>query len=139
MILLFVLLGIILLIIFMKKFNCDFKGIELIIFWTIFTIVTYVDFGYDGLLFIPLIFFGLYYLIRLIKTQKYIKWYLFIIQIILSIISLLCFIKYENSVCEGWCTGSLLLYIIYIIVFIYMLTINLVVLIINKLKKDYNI
>lgn len=137
---LFVLLGLIVFSVCLKKSNFDFKGIELIVFWLLFTIFTYFDFGYDGLLpqmlDIPLLFLGFYYLIRLFKTKKYIKWYLFIIQLILSVISLICFIQYENAISEGWSSGSLILYIIFIGLFIYMIIINLITLIINKLRRS---
>lgn len=137
---LFVVLGLIVFWVCLKKFNFDFKGIELIVFWVLFTIFTYFNFGYDGLLpqmlDIPLIFLALYYLIRLFKTQKYIKWYLLIMQLIISVISLICFTQYENAVSEGWSMGSLILYIIFIGIFIYMIIINLITLIINKVKRS---
>ncbi len=115
----------------LKKFNFDFKGIELVVFWIPFTICTYAKFGYDSFM-NPLIFLALYYFIRMYKTRKYIKWPLFVIQIILSAIFLFIFNQYEKVVCQGWCTGGLLLFLVFLAIIAYMLAINLLNFVMNK-------
>lgn len=121
-------------IICMKKFNYDFKGIELIIFWLTFTCCIFSKSIGDFYTF-PIIFFGIYYLINVIKTKKYIKWYMLLIQFILSIIFLIGFSVYENATCDGMCFGSLILFLIFIGMLSYMLIINLIIFVINKITN----
>lgn len=135
MILFFITLSLVMFLIFMKKFNYDFKGVELIIFWILFTVFTYGTFNYDGLLFIPIVYLALYYLIKLIKTNKCIKWIEILIQFVLSVVFMIIFMNYENAVCEGWCNGSLLLYIIFIAIILYMFFINMITYFLNKKRK----
>lgn len=126
--------GIILFVFFLKKFRFDFKGIELVVFWIIFTLGAYL--GIEYALFwmsVATIFLAVYYLVRLCKTRKYIRWYLFVIQIILSAISLIIFIQYEKTICQGWCNGSLIVYIFFLGVVAYMLLMNLIKYMINQI------
>lgn len=129
-----VLLLFILFLICMKKFNCDFKGIELVIFWLTFTYCIFGK-GIGDFYVFPIIFFGIYYLINVIKTKKYIKWYLILIQVIMSIIFLVGFLYYENATCDGMCFGSLILFLIFIGMVSYMAIVNFIVFIIKKITN----
>lgn len=84
----------------------------------------------------PLGFLALYYLIRLIKTTEYIHWYILLIQVLCSIGFTTTFSMYEDIVCEGWCVGTLLIFLILFVTFIYMLLINLITFIVKKIKNN---
>ncbi|MBE6144086.1 MAG: hypothetical protein E7169_00720 [Firmicutes bacterium] len=131
-------------IVSLKKFHYNFKGVELVIFWLLFTIFTYFDFGVEGLIDmglvdIPIIFIALYYLIKVIKTKQYIGLLSFIVQIVSSIIFIIIFSQYENSICDGMCFGSLIFFIIFIAIIIYMLLVNLVMFIVTLIKNKKKI
>jgi len=126
------------LIFLMKKAKYNFKGYELIPFWIFFTFYVYVNTGYDGMYYFPIVFLALYYLIRLIKTYEYIHWYILLIQIVCSIGFIITFSMYEDKVCDGWCFGTLIMFIILLITFIYMLLINLITFITKKVKLKHN-
>ena len=127
-----------LLIILMKKAKYNFKGFELIPFWLFFSFFIYFNTGYDGMYYFPIAFLALYYLIRLIKTIKYINLYILFIQLLCSIGFTAVFSTYENKICEGWCTGTLIIFIILLITFVYMLIINFITFIIKKIKLKNN-
>lgn len=132
------LLLVVLLIILMKKTKFNFKGFELIPFWISFTFFIYVNTGYDGMYYFPIGFLALYYLIRLIKTTEYIHWYILLIQVLCSIGFITTFSIYENKVCEGWCSGTLIIFLILLIMFVYMLLINFITFIVKKIKLKNN-
>lgn len=127
-----------LLIALMKKAKYNFKGFELFPFWIFFTFYVYVNTGYDGMYYFPIGYLALYYLIRLIKTNEYIHWYILLIQVVFSIGFIITFSMYEDRVCEGWSFGSLIMFLILFITFIYMLLINFINFIVKKVKLKNN-
>ena len=132
----FLLALIVLFLLVMRKLKYNFKGFELIPFWLSFTFFIYINTGYDGMYYFPLGFLALYYLIRLIKTTEYIHWYILLIQVLCSIGFITTFSIYEDKVCEGWCVGTLLIFLILFVTFIYMLSINLITFIVKKIKNN---
>lgn len=132
----FLLALIFLFLLIMRKSKYNFKGLELIPFWLSFVFYVYVNTGYDGMYYFPIGFLALYYLIRLIKTTEYIHWYILLIQVLCSIGFTTTFSMYEDKVCEGWCMGTLLIFLILFVTFIYMLLINLTTFIVKKIKNN---
>lgn len=119
---------------FLKKFSFDFKGKELVVFWVIFTLGVYLGIEYAFFwMSVATMFLAVYYLLRLCKTRKYIRWYLFVIQIILSAVFLIIFIQYEKTICQGWCNGSLIIYAFLLAVVAYMLLMNLIKYVVSQI------
>lgn len=118
--------------ILMNNYNCNLKGFELFIFWLTFACSIFS--GGEAYAF-SIIFFGIYYLLNVIKTKNYIKWYLILIQIIASIIFLIIFTNYENATCSGECFGGLIILLIFIGTVSYMTIVNFIIFIIKKITN----
>ncbi|MBR5228152.1 MAG: hypothetical protein IKV94_05915 [Clostridia bacterium] len=115
----------------MKKFKCDLKGFELLGFWAIHYICN--EFDIVG---IPTFLLCLFYVIRLIITKKYIRWYLIVIQAVCSILALIHLGNYEDKVCHGMCFGALANFLIYLVIIGHMIIINVITLIIRLKRKN---
>lgn len=130
-----ILLLVIIINIFMNLKDKKIDFIALLLFWPLAIFLSFYTYLFEYIYLAP-IPVAIYYIVRLIKTRKYITGMTFLVQIVLTFIITHLMGKYESTICSGWCVGSLVLFGMFLMVIGYMVVINVITFIVNKVIES---